>query len=171
MWMEMGCFQRRGEEGSRVSELFLFKGAGGGRGNNSHFLPWSPHLWPSSQPPQLFLPWVCVRFFLFFCTMCVSLSGSRTPLYDWWASVRPGSLPRPRPDQACSGHNNAINMWLTAVPACVCACVCVMKHEKEGYHNSRGDALRGIAISCPSQGLKRNLFRYSSRHWLEFDSH
>lgn len=26
MWMEMGCFQRRGREGGRESKLFLFKG-------------------------------------------------------------------------------------------------------------------------------------------------
>lgn len=29
MWMEMGCFQRRGREGGRESGLFLFKGEEG----------------------------------------------------------------------------------------------------------------------------------------------
>ena len=129
MWMEMGCFQRRGEEGGRVwASCFSLKGRGGeeSEGIIPTFSPGLHTCDPAASRPSYFShECVFIFFSLFFCAMCVSLSGSRTPLYDWWASVRPGSLPRPRPDQACSGHNNAINMWLTAVPAYVCVCVCV----------------------------------------------
>lgn len=46
MWMEMGCFQRCGKEGGRQRvSCFSLKGRRERKkGNNSHFLPWSPHL-------------------------------------------------------------------------------------------------------------------------------
>lgn len=58
MWMEMGCFQRRGEEGSRVSELFLFKGAGG------HTCD------PAASRPSYFSH-ECVFVFSFSFSLCV----------------------------------------------------------------------------------------------------
>lgn len=69
----------------------------------------------ASCPSYFFHNHVCAFFYV-----CKSLRFSHS-LCDWWVSVRSGSVPQPRPDQACSGHNNAINMWLTVV--CVCECV------------------------------------------------
>lgn len=154
MWMEMG-FSKTWEGGTERKSCFSLKGRRERKeGNNSHFLPCSPHLWPSSQAAPAIPP----------LSVCGWGGGGGTlvslwflhSLYDWWVPVRPGSLPRPGPDQACSGHNNAINMWLMAVLVCVRVCVFartrepvfIVKHEIETYHNP-WDALVEFPFPAP----------------------
>lgn len=81
-----GMFSKaRGGGRPSVSELFLFKGEGGeeSEGIIPTFSPGLHTCDPAASRPSYFShECVFIFFFLFFCTMCVSLSGSRTPLYD-----------------------------------------------------------------------------------------
>lgn len=161
----MGCFPRSGREGSRV-RCFSWKGEKQKKKRkvyNSHFLglhtcdPAGPAVSPVSMCIL-----VCLK-------ACRSLCFVLPSLCDWWVVVRAGSLPQPRPDQACSGHNNAINMCLTAA----CECVCV-KHKTERYHNpKKQDTLVEFPFPAPVMGLKAcclNMAPPLIARWITFIS-